>query len=83
MPLFPARAFLRTGRAVRYESSRKMPPIYEFDPGHVDAIRHANLGAGVRGLNEMIYECQRSLEGIEHARRDVDVRGWAWAGGMG
>jgi hypothetical protein len=32
------------------------------------------LDAGVRVLNELIYECQRSLEGIEHARLDLDAR---------
>jgi hypothetical protein len=28
---------------------------------------------GVRVLNELIYECQRSLEGIEHAKLDLDA----------
>ena len=58
-------------------NARRMPQIYEFDPGHADGIRHADLDAGVRVLNELIFECQRSLEGIEHARLDLEARGWA------
>jgi hypothetical protein len=46
---------------------------YEFDLLHADGIRHADLDAGVRVLNELIFECQRSLEGIEHARLDLDA----------
>jgi hypothetical protein len=59
------------------KAARKMPQTYEFDPGHADGIRHADLDAGVRVLNEVIYECQRSLEGIEHARLDLEARSWA------
>jgi hypothetical protein len=44
-----------------------MPQPYEFDLLHADGIRHADLDAGVRVLNELIFECQRSLEGTEHA----------------
>ena len=62
--------------------ARKMPQIYEFDPGHTDGIRHADLDAGVRVLNEVIYECQRSLEEIEHARLDLEARVWARARGL-
>ena len=58
-----------------------MPQPYEFAPLHADGIRHADLDAGVRVLNELIYECQRSLEGIEHARLDLDAPGWARGGG--
>jgi hypothetical protein len=58
-------------------NARRMPQIYEFDLLHADGIRHADLDAGVRVLNELIFECQRSLEGIEHARLDLDARGWA------
>ena len=64
-------------------TARDMPQPYEFDPGHTNGIRHADLDAGVRVLNEMIYECQRSLEGIEHAKLDLDARGWARPSGMG
>lgn len=65
------------------KAARKMPQIYEFDPGHADGIRHADLDAGVRVLNEVIYECQRSLEGIEHAKLDLEARSWARAQGLG
>ena len=57
--------------------------MYEFDLLHTDGIRHADLDAGVRVLNELIYECQRSLEGIEHARLDLDAQGWAKGLGLG
>lgn len=33
-------------------------------------------------LNEVIYECQRSLEGIEHAKLDLEARSWARAQGL-
>ena len=63
-------------------NARRMPQIYEFDPGHADGIRHADLDAGARVLNEMIYECQRSLEGIEYARLDLDALSWARGAGL-
>ena len=63
-------------------TARRMPQPYEFDLLHTDGIRHADLDAGVRVLNEVIYECQRSLEEIEHARLDLDARGWARARGL-
>ena len=44
--------------------ARKMPQPYEFDPLHAAGIRHADLDAGGRVLNKLIFECQRSLEGI-------------------
>jgi len=59
------------------KAARKMPQPYEFDLLHADGIRHTDLDAGVRVLNELIYECQRSLEGIEHARLDLEAQGWA------
>ena len=62
-------------------NARRMPQPYEFDPGHADGIRHADLDAGERVLNEIIYECQRSLEGLGHARLDLEAR--LWARGMG
>ena len=64
------------------KAARKMPQIYEFDPGHADGIRHADLDAGVRVLNEVIYECQRNLGGIEHAKLDLDAKGWARGMGL-
>ena len=63
-------------------NARRMPQPYEFDPGHADWIRHADLDVGERVLREMIYECERSLEGIEHARLDLEARGWARARGL-
>ena len=63
-------------------NARRMPQIYEFDPGHADGIRHADLDAGERVLNDLIYECQQSLEGIKHARSDLEARGWAKAQGL-
>ena len=64
------------------KTARRMPQPYEFDLGHTDGIRHADLDAGVRVLSEVIYECQRSLEEIEHARLDLEARGWARARGL-
>jgi len=58
-------------------NARRMPQIYEFDPLHADGIRHADLDAGGSVLNEVIHECHRSLEEIEHARLDLDAQGWA------
>ena len=58
-------------------NARRMPKIYEFDPQHADGIRHADLMEGERVLNELIYECQRSLEGIANAKVDQEVREWA------
>jgi hypothetical protein len=34
-------------------------------------------------LKELIYECERSLEGIEHARLDLDAQANARAQGYG
>jgi hypothetical protein len=62
-------------------AARKMPQPYEFDLLHTDGIRHADLDAGERVLNELIYECQRSLVGIANAK--IDQAAWSWAGGMG
>ena len=64
------------------KAARKMPQIYEFDPGHADGIRHADLDAGERVLNEMIYECQRNLEAIGHAKLDLEARQWARSRGL-
>jgi hypothetical protein len=64
-------------------NARRMPQPYEFDPGHADGIRHADLDAGERVLREMIYECERSLGGIEHARLDLEAQATARAQGYG
>ena len=63
--------------------ARKMPQPYEFDLLHTDGIRHADLDAGVSVLNELIYECQRSLESVEHARLDLDAQANVRAQGYG
>jgi hypothetical protein len=65
------------------KAARKMPQIYEFDPGHADGISRADLDAGERVLDEIIHECQRSLEGIEHAKIDQEARLWARGHGLG
>jgi hypothetical protein len=36
------------------KAARKMPRPYKFDLLHSDGIRHADLDAGVRVLNELI-----------------------------
>jgi len=59
-----------------------MPPPYDFDPGHADGIRHADLVAGERCLREIIYECRRSLEAIGHAKLDLETRSWARVMGL-
>ena len=63
-------------------NARRMPQYYEFDPQHADGIRHADLDAGERILKDLIYECQKSREGIEHAKLDLDARSWARARGL-
>ena len=63
-------------------NARRMPQYYEFDPQHADGIRHADLDAGERILKDLIYECQQSLEGIEHAKLDLDARSWARGQGL-
>ena len=63
------------------KAARKMPQIYEFDPGHADGTRYADWVEGERVLNEIIYECQQSLEGIANAKIDQEAR--SWARGMG
>ena len=45
-----------------------MSQSYEFDSGHADEIGHTDLDAGKQVLNEVIQECQHSLEGIKHVR---------------
>ena len=60
-----------------------MPQRYEFDLPHADGIRHADLDAGVRVLNELISERQRSLEAIGHARLDLEAQSDARAQGYG
>ncbi len=59
-----------------------MPQFYEFDPGHADGIRREDLLEGELVPKELIYECERSLEGIEHAKLDLEMRGLATERGV-
>ena len=63
-------------------NARRMPQRYEFSPQDADGIRHADLLEGERILKDVIYECQQSLEGIEHAKLDLDARSWARGQGL-
>ena len=63
-------------------NARRMPQHYEFSPQDADGIRHADLLEGERILKDLIYECQQSLEGIEHAKLDLDARSWARGQGL-
>lgn len=65
------------------KAARKMSQPYEFDPGHADGIRYTDLMEGERVLNELIYECQRSLEEIGHAKVDLEARANERAQGFG
>lgn len=58
-------------------AAHAMPNIYEFDAQQADGIRFADLAAGERVLNEIIHECQRSLEGIADAKADSERQKWA------
>jgi hypothetical protein len=62
-------------------TARRMPQPYEFDLQHAEGTRYADWIEGERILNEVIYECQRSLEEIGHAKLDQEAR--SWARGMG
>jgi hypothetical protein len=55
-------------------NARRIPQHYEF--------RHADLLEGERILKDVIYECQQSLEGIEHAKLDLDAQSWARGQGL-
>lgn len=65
------------------KATRKMPQIYEYDPQHADGIRYADVAEGERVLNEIVYECQRSLEAIGHAKLDLEAREHERAMGRG
>jgi len=41
------------------------------------------LDTGERILNDIIHECRRSLEGIEHAKLDLEAQANARAQGYG
>jgi hypothetical protein len=63
--------------------SQRMPQIYDYDPQHVDGTRYADWTEGERVLDDLIHECQRSLEAIREAKRDLDARSEARAAGYG
>ncbi len=65
------------------KAARRMPQIYEFDPQHADGIRYADVVEVERILNEVIHECQLSLEATAHAKLDLEARQWARARGLG
>ena len=48
--------------------SQRMPQIYAYDPQHIDGTRHADWTEGERVLDDLIHECQRSLEAIREAK---------------
>ena len=52
--------------------SQRMPQIYEFDPQHVDGTRYADWTEGERVLDDLIHECQRSLEAIREAKLHLE-----------
>ena len=64
-------------------AARRMPQVYEFDSQHVDGTRYADWADGERVLNDIIYECQRSLEAIGHAKQDLEARSNPRAMGYG
>ena len=49
---------------------------------HADGIRYADVAEGERLLNDILYECQRSLKAIGHAKLDLEARGWARSRGL-
>ena len=54
--------------------SQRMPQIYDYDPQHVDGTRYADWTEGERVLDDLIHECQRSLDAIREARADLEAR---------
>ena len=58
-------------------------PSEHEEPEHTDVIRHADLDAAVRVLNELIFECQRRLEAIGHAELGLGAHANAGAQGCG
>jgi hypothetical protein len=85
LPIAAARA--RDHRRRRIEHAALDCPPNTLN-GH-DIPLHADWIEGERILNEVIYECQRSLEEIGHAKLDQEPRSWArgwdcggrWRGG--
>jgi len=71
---------LPIGYVLSLEGADSIVTFKHLEQSYAEGLRA--LGAGARVLNELIYECQRSLEGIEHARLDLDARGWARGQGL-
>ena len=59
-----------------------MPQSYEFDSGHANEIGHTDLDAGEQVPNEVIQECQHSLEGIKHVRLALESQSRARGQGL-
>jgi hypothetical protein len=63
--------------------SQRMPQIYDYDPQHVDGTRYADWTEGERVLDDLIHECQRSLEAIREAKLDWENKPQSPAPGYG
>ena len=63
--------------------SQRMPQIYDYDPQHIDGTRHTDWTEGERVLDDLIHECQRSLEAIREAKLYWENRPQAPAPGYG
>jgi hypothetical protein len=79
-PLHPERA--TTIPDTPPNTARRMPQTYEFHPQHADGIRFVDLIEGERVLNEVIDECQRSLEEIGQLKLDLEAPGWSRRAGL-
>lgn len=55
-------------------TARKMPRIYESDLLHADKMRPADVDAADHVLNEMIDECQQSVQGIGRGATEQEAR---------
>jgi hypothetical protein len=50
--------------------ARNPPQFYQSATLHSEGIRHTDFDADVRALKNVIYECQKSLEAINHTKLD-------------
>lgn len=64
------------------KTAQRMPQVYEFDLSHGDGTRYADWVHGERILNEIIHECQQSLDAIQLAKLDQEARQNARAQGF-
>lgn len=60
-----------------------LPQPYEHAPQHIDGTRYADWTEGERVLDDLIHECQRSLEAIRDAKLYWENRPQAPARGYG